>query len=159
MKNNLIYRMDSELWRESLADVCRFCPDADDAEQGDALRETYALMSIAPRGQLAGMGHLPDRMIFENMLMAGAYESAALALVPPSAGFLLSRGSNGVHLASVILAGSHDEVAAEANSPAMALVAALAGGLRFVGDDNTTHGSLAANEMDALAMRPATWLN
>ncbi|MDE2302777.1 MAG: hypothetical protein KGK11_09485 [Sphingomonadales bacterium] len=63
---------------------------------------------------------------FGRLLASGALESAALALLPGEAGYMLSRGANGCHVASVALA---SESTAEAASAALALVAALAGAL------------------------------
>jgi hypothetical protein len=61
----------------------------------------------------------------EAMLAAGAGEGAALSLLPQGAGYMLSRGANGEHLASVFLSGSDSEMTAQGATAALALVAAL----------------------------------
>ena len=65
------------------------------------------------------------------MVACGAYESAACVMLGPDRPFLLSRGANGVCLASILAAGSDGEIeqseaTGEAASPALAIVAALA---------------------------------
>ena len=64
------------------------------------------------------------------LLAARATESAALALVPEEAGYMLSRGSSGWHVASFVLPGLEDEVTAEGPTMALALVGAIASALR-----------------------------
>ena len=59
------------------------------------------------------------------MLATGAYESAALSLLPRSAGYMLSRGPSGEHLATVILPESEQERIAGGATAALALIAAL----------------------------------
>jgi hypothetical protein len=64
------------------------------------------------------------------LLPAGAVESAALALVPEEAGYMLSRGNGGWHLASFVLPGLDEEITAEGPTMALALIGAMAGALR-----------------------------
>jgi hypothetical protein len=64
------------------------------------------------------------------LLAAGAVESAALALVPEEAGYMLSRGNGGWHLASFVLPGLDEEITAEGPTMALALIGAMAGALR-----------------------------
>ena len=57
------------------------------------------------------------------MLQTGAATSAALALIGPGTGFMLSRGG-GTSLATVILPASEEECQGEGATPALALAAA-----------------------------------
>ncbi|MBU3991608.1 MAG: hypothetical protein KKA12_03510, partial [Alphaproteobacteria bacterium] len=68
----------------------------------------------------------PARARVEALLAAGAPESAALALIGGSAGYMLSRGGDGQHLASVVLPGRGEEVTAGGDTLALALIGALA---------------------------------
>ncbi len=63
------------------------------------------------------------------LLSVRAYASAALALLPPEAGYMLSRGGHGSHMASLVLPGMDEEVTAEGASAALALLGALAAAL------------------------------
>ncbi|GGC41123.1 hypothetical protein GCM10011371_30710 [Novosphingobium marinum] len=65
----------------------------------------------------------------DDMISAGGCTSAAIALLPGDAGFLLSRGRSGANLASVSLALGEADVSAQASTPALALVAAYAAAL------------------------------
>ena len=76
-------------------------------------------------GQIAGLT-VPEPARIEALLAAGAGESAVLALFGGEAGYLLSRGAAGQHLASVILPGSAEEVTAGGDSLVLALIGALA---------------------------------
>jgi len=68
---------------------------------------------------------VPSRM-FEVMIAAGAYESAALLLLGEDAAWILSRGGEGRCLASLLLPGMSEEVTCEAASPTLALLGAWA---------------------------------
>ena len=68
---------------------------------------------------------VPSRM-FEVMIAAGAFESAALLLLGEDAAWMLSRGARGRCLASLLLPGMSEEVTCEAASPALALLGAWA---------------------------------
>ena len=76
-------------------------------------------------GYTAGLT-VPDRARVEALIAAGAGECAVLALFGGEAGYLLSRGGSGQHLASVILPGSDEEVTAGGDSLVLALIGALA---------------------------------
>jgi len=65
-----------------------------------------------------------DRPAFEAMVACAAYESAALLLLGSDCGFLLSRGSGGLCLASAVFAEGDEEVTAQAATPALALLCA-----------------------------------
>jgi hypothetical protein len=133
------------LWRKRLADLGRAAGAAQAVREVAVLRTAVALLTDAPAGCVDWLPGQPD---FEAMLAVGTAASAALALLPQAAGFMLSRGLNGRVLASVILPGGRDDVVCEASSPALAMVAALCGAL---GGD--------ARAPDALTLPPRHWLN
>ena len=64
--------------------------------------------------------------IIEVMIAAGAYESAALAVIGTEATWMASRGGAGRCLASIVLPGMTEDVSAEGTTPALALLAAWA---------------------------------
>ena len=98
-------------------------------EQGDCLREAYALITLAPRGLGPWLLELPPQLEFDTMLAAHCWDSAALALLPEEAGYMISRSGDGECMASVVLPGSNEEVSAQAQHGALALVAALSAAL------------------------------
>ena len=100
-------------------------------QQTMLLREAMHLMIAAPPPLAAWLGPVADVETMECMLAAGAAESAALALIPDSAGYMLSRGPNGVHLASVFVPGiGREEYSAEGDTAALALLAAFVSAMR-----------------------------
>ena len=113
------------LWQARMEDFLYDCAASARAEQADRVREAAQLFA---RPHADGLGlalRAPDVAAVEAMLACGAIESAVLALVSPEAGCLLSRGGNGVCLASIVLPDGSEEVTAEGSTMALALLAAL----------------------------------
>ena len=84
------------------------------------------------------MPALPDERALEAMVAAGAYETAALALLGSETGFMLSRGVKGSSLATVVLSGRDEEMTVEGTTAALALLAALAMALLAAGERRST---------------------
>jgi hypothetical protein len=114
-------------WRLRLAELCGDCAVGLPEEEADLLRAAHDLVTMAPEAGAMGelTAHLPPRAHFEALLGLGAYDSAAIALVPESGSFILSRSGTGEALASVVLEGMEEELTSEAESPALALLSAL----------------------------------
>ena len=116
-------------WRMRLEELGHACRISEAAGQSDGVREAFDLLMLAPPGQQSHLGpHLAPKLAeakIDAMLAAGAFESAALALLPQHAGYMLSRGPSGEHLASVFLPDSDRETTAGGATAALALVAAL----------------------------------
>lgn len=103
------------------------------ARQAKLLREAMHLLIAAPPPLAKWLGPVVDVDTVETMLAAGATESAALALVPHHAGFMLSRGRNGLQLASIFVSGTaREEYTAEGDTIALALLAALVSAARDI---------------------------
>lgn len=116
------------LWRARLARFLDACDASGPEDQADRLREAHALFRH----------HDPvASSVLDAMIAARAYESAALALVGPAAGYMLSRGGTGICLASVYLPGCEQRTC-EGATPALALLAATATGLWHLADDEET---------------------
>ena len=98
---------------EQLRDFLHECVASGPAEQPARLAEAAQLLN-------GGV----DRSKFAAMIACGAYESAAMLLLGPDLSFLLSRGANGVCIASAVLADEDEDVTAQAATPALALIAA-----------------------------------
>jgi hypothetical protein len=113
-------------WFDSLTDLALACAGSFAGEEALRLREAHALLGSAPsRDMLAGTRR-PSEVVFETLVRANAGESAALSLLGEDAGFMVSRGSEGRYLASVILPGRLEEASAGAETAALAIIGALA---------------------------------
>jgi hypothetical protein len=121
--------LDLAEWHERTCALCEGAAEAGWDEQGDCLREAYALVTLAPRMLGQWLLELPPQLEFDTMLAAQCWDSAALALLPADAGYMVSRGGEAECLASVILPGAGEEFTARAQHPALAVVAALSGAL------------------------------
>jgi hypothetical protein len=130
--------------------------DVGDPDHCELLREGYRLMRLAPDVEADRVAHVPGEARFETLVASGAWASAALALVPERAGYLLSRGEAGTHLASIVLDGPDEEIAAEAFSPALALLAALAGA--FSRDTSCREVPLAGAQDEPHPVSLARWV-
>lgn len=116
-------------WRTHLRALAAECDASAVDEQADRIREAWQLLAAAPQPPAA----VPASDVIEAMLEADAFESAAMSLLSPDMGFLLSRGGNGLAIASVVLPGAEDDHTASGASPALALLSALV--LALLGGD------------------------
>lgn len=108
-------------WREAIADIAftsAFATGDGAAEHVLALAE---LLAAHPLQDMA-----IDHEALRRMTDCGAPSAAALALVEPLAGYMLSGAPGGRSMATVVLAGQADEHHAEGANAALALVGALA---------------------------------
>ena len=148
--------MAKALWRERVSELCAACVDALPPEGPARLREGLALLTLAPEQDLPATDCLPGVASVEAMLACGAEVSAALALLPKGASFLLSRGEDDTCLASVILPLSTEEVTAEGASPSLALLAALMASLVLPAKGQ--NNALLA-DIDGLELPEVHWMN
>lgn len=121
-----IARDEAGIWRRRAGELALVCAGSFAADEGARLRDTIALLRAAPSRVAEGLA-LPDPVRLEALLGAGAALAGVVDLfagVP--AGYLLSRGASGQHLASVILPGRAEEISAGGESAALALLGALA---------------------------------
>jgi hypothetical protein len=162
-------------WRLRLTELCCDCAGALHGEEAEQLGLAHDLLALAAQAPVHSLGelldHLPPRARFEALLGSGAFDSAALMLVPESASYILSRSGDGACLASVLLPQMDEEMTSEADSPAMALVSALLACLASVAEgldasspiergDNRlepTHRSQGAARCGDLAEDVAIW--
>ncbi|MEP7222205.1 MAG: hypothetical protein ABI673_06010 [Novosphingobium sp.] len=115
-------------WSARLADMALACADAFPCEQARRLRELRELLASAP--SLLSSITVPDRATYAALLRAEAWESAALSLLGDDCGYMLSRGTGGRVMASIVLPGADEESTASADTAALAIAAALATALR-----------------------------
>lgn len=99
------------------------CPMACAGDEQALLRQGYAAILDASAFDPGLAEGLPCTAKFEAMLVSGTAESAAMALIPHWAGFMLSRGEGGNHIGSIFMleCGEHT---AECGTAALALLAA-----------------------------------
>ena len=116
-------------WIRQLEQLVVDCTEADRGDERALLREMALLLRLAPRGLSGRAGAPTNPHQFETMLTAQAWESAALLLLGDEAGYMLSRGENQTHLASIFLPGMTEDVTATGASAALAVMAAQAAAL------------------------------
>ncbi len=116
----------AERWPDRLAALALACAAGSAGDEPQRIRDLRDLLIQAPCSAARCGTSLPPSDEFETQLDARASVSAVLSLLGHDCGYLLSRGSQGEHMASVILPGRADESTASADSAALALVAALA---------------------------------
>jgi hypothetical protein len=132
--------MTASEWRLRLAQLCQDSALAEPGEEDAMLRLGHTLLVNLPDPHSALGDHLPPAARFEALLAAGAHDSAAFALVPEAASYIISRAGEGGCIASVMLPGMEEEMTSEGESPALALVSALAAALASCGLDHAVPG-------------------
>jgi len=96
-----------------LRNLLHDCVGSPASDQGARLTDaSWLLASAGEQDRLAAM------------VACGAYESAAALVVGAERPFLVSRGANGVCLASALFADGCEEATIEAATPALAMLAA-----------------------------------
>lgn len=112
-------------WKAQLRDLLHDCVASTPAEQADRIREAQALLSQGATGSQPAQAISPDTMNLERTLGLGAHESAVIALIGGETPFMISRGTNGNCLASVVPKGASEGITAEGSTLALALLAAF----------------------------------
>lgn len=116
---------ENHAWRARAGELALACAGAFPAEEVARLRDMAALLREGP-GALAGL-IAPDPARLDALIAADAVLAGVVALFDRSgAGYLLSRGPAGQHLASVILPGAQEEQSAGGDTAGLALLGALA---------------------------------
>lgn len=125
MSNHRTIVSQTRSWLQHQYELAQLCNEAPEADASRHLRALYALLRTSPCPTwLEGLA-VPDKTRFEAMLLAGCPTEAALSLLGRDCGFMHSRGSEGRHLASIILPGRMEEATASGESAALAIAAAL----------------------------------
>lgn len=115
---------DLTAWREAAADLAFTSAFATSDGGAEHVLALAALLGSHPATALPA-----DLGAVQKLTEAGGDAAAALALVEPLAGYMLSCAPGGRHMATIVLAGQADEHHAEGASAALALVGALAAAL------------------------------
>jgi len=117
-------------WPERLAELALACSGSFASEQARLLRDMRELLLAAPVPSMLTGTDMPGATAFEAMLATGSWTSAAFSLLGDECGYMLSRGSGGRHMVSIVLPGRTEESTASADSAALAIIAALATALQ-----------------------------
>lgn len=117
-------------WRNMLRDFLRDCEKSSAEDQAERIREAMMLASFS-----ANRPPQRNDPQIEEMLAAGAFESATIALLPSGTGFSVSRSSGGGNLATVRLPGAGTEIAAAGQTLALSILQAHASALLEQGDE------------------------
>lgn len=126
-------------WLSEVDNIALSSTIAEPVTQGGYLRAMGFLISSQPP-ELGGVGMTPAGQsdIMQNVMM-GAYETAAMRLLPSDAQVMTSSPGEGRYLATVRLHGQQCESTSSGNTFALALVSALA--LSIVDRYHETAGS------------------
>jgi hypothetical protein len=111
-------------WLESLEDLYLDISTNKFSNAVAPLLEAYAILACAPHAVGQSFAMPVSEKKFRALVDIGADESAILALMGPETGYMISRGSNGVCLASIVLPGMTDVSCAEGATFALALISA-----------------------------------
>lgn len=101
-----------------LCDLFHECVGSSALDQGARLIDASWLLASAADEARLGI-----------LVSCGAYDSAAALVIGVERPYLVSRGANGVCLASVLLADGCEETTVEAATPALAMLAAYVAAL------------------------------
>jgi hypothetical protein len=112
-------------WRQALGELALACAGSFPAEEAQRLRDMRRLLAAAPMPALLRGLAVPCAERVEELVRADAASTAALEMMAPDFGYLLSRGASGQHLASVILPGAEEETSASGDTMALALIGAI----------------------------------
>lgn len=121
-----IDRIDSELWLIELSEFIEECDRSSAKDAELVLRRFASLVSVAPPPWARTVRPSITQQRLEQLLNAGAYESAGVGLLGPEFGYMLSRSKNGDCIGSVWLPSDEGENYARAKSEGIALVSACA---------------------------------
>ncbi|MFT4025775.1 MAG: hypothetical protein QM676_03075 [Novosphingobium sp.] len=111
-------------WGRGLAELVQALPGAAADDQAALLRKGFGAIADAAALNPAFFADLPSTQRFETLLASGAFESAAVAVIPAHAGYMLSRGGNGRHIGSVFMTGCGEHTV-EGNTAALSIMAAM----------------------------------
>ena len=136
MANALHPHLTLSEWHGRLDDLACDSVLAGADEQCLQLRAFHELMLRAPDWALLDGIVVPSTARVEELLRYQAFEAAALAFVDTRAGYMVSRGSGGLYIASVALSGHAAEASASGATLALALLAAIAAA---IGNHAATH--------------------
>lgn len=135
------------VWHGRMEDFLYDCAASAPVEEADRIREACRLLAQPHAAIAQQAGPLVARPVAADaiaaMLQAGAAESAVMALLAPEVGYILSRGGNGVCLASLVLPDGSEEVTAEGSTLALALLAGLVSAV-LAGREEGRHAADAA---------------
>lgn len=117
-------------WRARLREFQYVCEASGPGEQSRRIREASHIFVEALRALRMPLPPLQSGAKLEDMLVAGAYESAAMGLLRRDAGMMLSRGTNGICFATVSVPGRTGDRSAVGDTIALAMLGAEASALQ-----------------------------
>ncbi len=129
-KNRLIpplgQALQCDIWAQRLGEIAHEASAAFACDELRHLRALFALVNADSRGCTVAGLTVCDPAVMESLFIAGACDSAALALLGGSSGYMISRGSAGEFMATVVLPGYAEEQTGSGDSLTLALVSAIA---------------------------------
>jgi hypothetical protein len=116
--------LDVGAWGQQVDAIVGEC-DRTAAASGDLLRQVHEILGTGPARICFPIRPDISRGSLEALLDAGAFESAALRLVS-NCGYMLSRGGDGLFIASVVIPAAGRDYSFSGPSAELALCGALA---------------------------------
>lgn len=115
---------EDEHWIAAFSDLAVQSLDSRNGCEPAILRQAHALFNAWSGIEGFRLDHGPSKVELQRLIDCGAFESAAIRLIGPHLGWMLSRSSNGVCITTVSFATA--DVTFEASSSSLGLVAAAA---------------------------------
>ena len=116
---------DTFAWMGRALDLADLCAVSGACEEAGRLAEAHALLSASDKPASLPIGDVPERARLDRTIAAGGTLDAALALLGPGAGYMLScPPAGGQAMATVVMPGLRREETAQGETPALALLGA-----------------------------------
>jgi hypothetical protein len=116
--------VEAEGWEQKVGGLVGQC-DGEGSAPGELLRGLHEVLATGPARICLAIRPDISSSSLQLLLDAGAFESAALRLLG-NCGYLLSRGGEGLYIASVVVPAAGRDYSFSGRSPELALCGALA---------------------------------
>ena len=110
-------------WSEKVEDLLSKC-ELDRADRAQLLQEIHHVLETGPAGLCGSIRPPISRSALQDLLAAGAFESAALRLMN-GCGYMLSRSGEGLVIATVVTSFSDRDYSFSSSSEDVSLCGAL----------------------------------
>jgi hypothetical protein len=121
----LTKRMEHELWVGRLDELLAAWRDAGPHSETEFLRSFHHLLQNGrAAAELLGV-RVPESNRFDHLLDVAAFHTAVLEFLTETSAYMMSRGSDGIHMATVILTVDGVEATATARTCALAVAGAI----------------------------------
>ena len=118
-------RVEHDLWARQMDELLASWREAHSGSEPNFLRALFEFVETAPhRDFIQGLA-LPPGKRFNSLIELGAFQCAVLEWLADESSFMISRSPDGLHIATVVLAGQGIEGTAKARTGGLALAGAI----------------------------------